>query len=187
MPYNECLAFVSLVVATLGFSASAAAAPSQQTECDRATLGRELRGDALSGIPLIAGLHTGMTREEVKRIAPLVFTSRLKLELFPGMAFPAVVNFKRHYTGPLQTVSLSGRAANAPIKALIEHFGQPVRVDGGMTAMGNPRPTTPAFQNGPYLIKRFSVEKWCDGPRVFMLNMDEDIFTLTVSGPRTKR
>jgi hypothetical protein len=174
-------------VAALGFPAAAQVAPTPQTQCDPANLGRELRGEAVSGVPLIAGLQTGMTRQEVKRIAPLVSTSRLKLELFPGMAFPAVVNFKRYYTGPLETVSLSGRAANAPVKALTEHFGLPVRIDGGMTTMPNLGETMPAYQSRSYSSDRFSLKKWCDGPRVFILYTNEDQFGLTVAGPRTRR
>lgn len=136
----------------------------------------------MPGVPLIAGLQTGMTRSEVKRIVPRLsaFESRQKLELLPGLALKAWAGFKNVF-GPLETIGLSGTAAQAPGDALTKHFGLPIRLDGGTLTMANPGTTMPAV-----LISRYSVEKWCDGPRVFILNLDEDRFTLTLSGPRTK-
>ena len=107
--------------------------------------------------------------------------SRQKLELFPGLTFRATARFTRFF-GPLDSVELKGNAAQSPAAALTQHFGLPIRLDGGTTAMPNPGTTMPAV-----LLGRYSVEKWCDGPRVFILSKDEDTFKLTVAGPRTKR
>ena len=156
------------------------------TQCAPARVGHELEGDAVPGYPLIAGLRTGMSPTDVKGIMPRLSADsrRQKLELFPGLVFPATPQFSRY---GLQSVRLTGRSLDAPAKALTERFGRPVRIDGGMRVLENPRETLPAGQNSQFLFRRYSVEKWCDGPRFFILSKDEDTFTLTVAGPRTKR
>ncbi len=161
-------AFVGLVPLSLS------AAPTQavpRTQCG-GRLGSEFTGYVIPGVPLIAGIRTGMSREQVKRIAPRLdlFESRQRLELFPGVSFRATAMYRDIYYGGLEWVRLFGASREAPIEALTARYGEPIQLDSANSG-----------------IYRVRVLKWCEGQRVFVLTERSYDFSIAITSERLHR
>jgi hypothetical protein len=161
-------AFVGLVPLSLS------AAPTQavpRTQCG-GRLGGEFTGYAIPGVPLIAGFSTGMSRQQVKRIAPRLslYESRQRLELFPGVSLRATAMYRDLDYGGLEWVRLFGTSREAPIEALTARYGEPIQLDSS--------------DSGIYRVR---VLKWCDGKRVFVLTERSYDFSLAITSERLHR
>ncbi len=159
-------ALSSLFLVALPLTESHAA----QTRCTGRP-GRELIGKYIDGVPLIAGIRSGMSRDEARRIAPRLSLgeSRQRLELFPGMSFRATAMFQNFF-GNVEWVRLYGSWKEVPIDALTEHYGDPISL--GDSGSGE---------------NRVSLLKWCDGNRVFLLTQRSDSFSLVIAPERWTR
>ena len=157
-------AFLSLVPANVP-AATGPTAP--QTRCNGAN-GREFAGYIIPDVPLVGGIRTGMSKEQVKRLAPKLslFESRQRLELFPGLSFRATVMFNNWMSG-VEWLRLFGSWRDTPTKQLTAHYGEPIEL---------------ALSNSPQDRRR--VLKWCDGQRVFVLTERSDDFILMVTSER---
>ena len=174
------LAFAALA---LSIGSTAQSRSLDQTQCDPRQLGRELSGDPIPEVPLLGGIRTGMTRAEVKRLAPKLSFSegRQKLDLFPGLSFRATAAF-HNFFGGIETLTLHGRSSDAPIEPLTQHYGAPIKLEDA-TIQVRP-PGLGADVSG---FVRTRVLKWCDGQRVLVMRENPDSFALTVTAERLRR
>jgi hypothetical protein len=162
------VAFLSCV--SVGVSASPRQDP-PSTRCG-GELGRELTGYIIPGVPLLAGIRSGMSKDEVRRLAPRLslFESGQRLELFPGLSFRATALFRNYVDGEIEYIRLSGSWRETPIEALTVHYGKPITLD-----------------TAHWGRDRVRVLKWCDGKRVFILTDRADSFGLIVTAERFHR
>lgn len=169
---------IPLVLASVQISADL-----PRTICREDQLGREYIGDALPGVELLAGVKTGMSKDDVKRIAPKlsVYENSTRVELFPGLSFLGVANYDRAPKGA-SGITLRGPVPKAPIEELNKRYGLPIKVDD--------KTVTEPFE--PLGIRSFGVQrlqtlKWCDGPRVFVMHLGNDAFRLVVTAERAPK
>jgi len=168
------LKHVGIVVFLGCVSSVVSASPRQASPPTRCggELGRELTGYITPGVPLLAGIRSGMSKAEVKRLAPRLslFDSRQRLELFPGLSFLATAMFGSYTHGQIEYIRLSGTWREVPIEPLTAHYGEPITLDAANTGRD-----------------RVRVLKWCDGQRVFVLTERDESFGLIVTAERFHR
>lgn len=150
----------------------------RHTQCDPTQLGRELRGEVTPGIPLPGGVWTGMSRSEARRAAPRLVNGHQQLELFPGVSFRARATFP-NFSKPLSGVEFTGRSSDAPLADLTRRFGLPIRVDVVLRQVELPGGNIPRYRT-----ERITVDKWCDGPLVYVLQRSLEEFQLEITAAR---
>jgi hypothetical protein len=166
--------------------ASGAAAAEQRTACDPSQLGREFSGRAIPGIPLLAGIQTGISKGDAKRIWPRMVGGSELVELLPGLFLAGKIEFQGRARPTVSSIRFMGSPVRAPVQELTAHFGSPIEIDSSSTSYEFPGETTP-ISHRPRITERFKSLKWCDGLRQFVLRVDDDIFTLSIMGPREAR
>ena len=178
-------------VGTAGFClllliASGAPAAEQRTACDPSQLGREFSGMAVPGFPLLAGIQTGISKGDAKRISPRMVGRTELVELLPGLYLPGKIGFQGRSRPTVSSIEFMGSPARAPVQELTAHFGSPIEIDASSTSYEFPGETTP-ITHRPRVTERIKSLKWCDGLRQFVLRIDDDIFTPSIMGPREER
>lgn len=142
-------------------------------------LGYEFDGDIIPGTEIYPGIFTGMSREDAKRLTPNLVGREATVELFPGKRVLGEIYFENYRRHGVSQIHFTGRPVDSPAGELTKRFGSPLTIDAGMIAIH-------AFNNWmPSPPERFQVLKWCDGPRIYVLRVDEERFDLSISGPRT--
>ena len=164
------IAFPTFLVVTLAHGPASSTEAVPQTRC-HGRLGREFTSKVVQGVPLLAGISTGMKRDQVKRIAPRLslYESRQHLELFPGMSFRATALF-RNFFGGIEWIRLFGPSRTTPVEALTAHYGKPIQLNSA--------------NSGFYRVR---VLKWCDGLRILILTETPDEFSLLITSEQPRR
>ena len=164
----------ALALVLAAYSANTDSSQVRKTQCKDEQPAYKFEDKVIPSVELLAGIQTGMTREEVKRVAPglSIFEGRKRLELFEGISFGAKVAYEDNSRAKgVYAITLTGDPRSAPIDALTERYGSPMKLGIELRGMD-----TPGFGAG-----RVETFQWCDGPRVFILSKDDDQFELIVT------
>ena len=152
---------MGLVAGPIAIPAGAFAEQARSTaQCDS----REFEGKVVPGIPLVAGIVSGMSRAEAKRIAPRMVSGSQRVELLPGLTLPGRIQFAGWSQPTVHGVEFSGSPAQAPTKELTALLGVPVEIEDRVETYEFPGQTLPATHQ-PRVTQRSKKLRWCNGPR----------------------
>jgi hypothetical protein len=181
MPLGDRI-FVALIVAVLAaFPATAMSQSSEpESRCKSLEPGNEFKGNAEPGVPLLSGIVSGMSKEEVKAFAPQLASRSGRIQLLPGLSLPGKILFDRR--SRVSSILFTGSPARAPVEALTARFGSAIILDVRHRVEEIPSSNVPIIQRRLY--DRSRTLKWCDGPRMFFMHLNDDEFRLRITGPR---